>query len=114
MLWHEIASAFDPEDTRTLEVQEQQLERRAHVGWLSLPEFLRDALSAEGGDIFISGDSFFSAFPWDALQRDESNGDGIGAVRAFPRCTDVTAAGLATLGSRHRSGSGSGWSRSRA
>ncbi len=77
--------------------------------WLTLPEELKFTIIdtiKQAGDIYISGDSEWSAFPWELLRYDEGNDEYLGLQQALPRIGSILASGLEKHLNVKRLGSG--------
>ncbi len=79
--------------------------------WQSLPDAVQAILSpgrSQSHEILISGDPFWSAFPWELLRFGDGEDDYLGLHKALARCGSVLAPALGrqfaaeALGSAHR------------
>jgi hypothetical protein len=65
--------------------------------WKSLPSAIQAVLCPGGSsshEILISGDPFWSAFPWELLRFGDEENDHLGLHKALPRCGSVLALAL--------------------
>ena len=65
--------------------------------WKQLPDVIQSALSPEGPgshEILISGDSFWSSFPWELLRFADGDSDYLGLHKALPRIGSVLASDI--------------------
>ncbi len=65
--------------------------------WQSLPDTVQAVLSpvsSESREILISGDRFWSAFPWELLRFGAGENDYLGLHKALPRCGSILAPAL--------------------
>ncbi|MEO0566522.1 MAG: tetratricopeptide repeat protein [Pseudomonadota bacterium] len=75
--------------------------------WSSLPKAIRALLDpAAGGEVWISGDRFYSAFPWELLQFEDEK--YLGLYRALPRIGSIMAPALRKVFEGGRLGRGVG------
>ncbi|MGD0473659.1 MAG: CHAT domain-containing protein [Candidatus Velthaea sp.] len=75
--------------------------RMAELGsaaWEALPQTVRDILHPHSNiDVLISGDSYWTAFPWEALRFGPGEDDYLGWSRPLTRWSALTAAGTSVL-----------------
>ena len=75
--------------------------------WQALPEQVRETLlPRSGGEVLISGDAYWSAFPWEALQFDSSNTCWLGLYRPLTRWRMISGRGLGRLKTSSDGGNG--------
>ena len=77
--------------------------------WTSLPPALQDALApttSEAGEILVSGDTFWSAFPWELLRFGDGGDDFLGLHRGLARIGPILAPRLSVQLQERRLGGG--------
>jgi hypothetical protein len=68
------------------------------AAWARLPDFVRETLEpAAAYSVLISGDTYWNAFPWEALSFGDGLTDFLGLHRALVRWGPITAPALARL-----------------
>ena len=86
----EIESCFDAKDTRSFESRVAAFNALVNETRSYLPAKIRNELARTDRDVLISGDTFWTSFPWDVLSSPDD-------PRTLARWPDISAAGLARL-----------------
>jgi CHAT domain/Tetratricopeptide repeat len=77
----------------------QRMLQLGSAAWKALPQSFRDVLHPNSNvEVLISGDSYWAAFPWEALRFGDGEQDYLGWWRALARWSPLTARTLSTLG----------------
>jgi tetratricopeptide (TPR) repeat protein len=78
--------------------RKQRMAELGSAAWKALPEDLREVLHpASGVEVLVSGDTYWSAFPWEALRFGDGEDDYLGFARPLARWSRLTAGALSTL-----------------
>lgn len=76
----------------------ERIQEAGAVLWRCLPTLVRKALEpSSNGDVLISGDLFWTLFPWEAIHMGEKQGGWLGLLRPLARWGPLTAPALDRL-----------------
>ncbi|MGD0129125.1 MAG: CHAT domain-containing protein [Terriglobia bacterium] len=102
-LFNDLQSVFDLTRRRDGETWKRRMEELGSSAWAALPKALRDLLDPLSGiDVLISGDSYWAAFPWEALRYGSGVEDYLGWQRPLARWSTLTAAATSKLARSYR------------
>ena len=95
----DLLEMFDPDaHPRPATTWQRTLRARGRRLWQQLPPFLQEALDPRADhDVLISGDDYWTMFPWEALVFGDGQSDWLGLHRPLVRWGPITAGGLGGL-----------------
>src|SRR6185295_702358 len=97
-LLKETLKVFDPDDLRPAKERRRALQVAGEMVWRNLPPQVCEALEPQSDQkVLISGDSFWSQFPWEALRFGSGEEDWLGLHRALARWSPLSAESLRSL-----------------
>jgi tetratricopeptide (TPR) repeat protein len=98
-LFNELQGVFN--QGRPAAYWKQRMAELGSAAWKALPGGIREALHpASGVEVLVSGDTYWSAFPWEALRFGDGEDDYLGFARPLARWSRLTAGALSTLAPR--------------
>ena len=104
-LCHEIEAAPYRGDKKTASASNALIRRLAEDAWRSLPECIRGVLDPlEDHQVLISGDAYWTMFPWEGICLGEGEEDFLGLRRPLGRWGPLTGPAMAGLRRAHFGG----------
>ena len=97
-LFDELITVFNVHDTRSNDQRYKKIEKLAQSAWESLPGFVKKTLDPKAAhSVLISGDRYWSAFPWELLPCNDTEYSWLGLHRVLARWGSLTTASLSRL-----------------
>ncbi len=97
-LFNEIQTVFDSTDVRNSAERRRAVEVLGAAAWKHLPDVIRRVLEPESGfDVLVSGDPYWTAFPWEALKHGNGEDDWLGVRRPLARWGPLSEKALSRL-----------------
>ena len=97
-LFGEVIDTIETPGSRSAKERIMKMRELGTKAWQALPGEIRQILNPRsGGHLLISGDSYWSAFPWEGLCFGPGEDDWLGLHRSLCRWSYLTAKGLGGL-----------------
>ena len=103
-LFSKIQAGFGREGDKDPSARNALIRQLAKDAWMSLPERIRDVLESDDHQVLISGNAYWTMFPWEALCLGDGEQDFLGLRRPLARWGPLTAGALAGLRRAHFGG----------